>query len=189
MKNPHQPPVTASETERRPARVKLQRIDARYAKAHPPDGQQLAWWGRLKAALATTSSAFVDATLQQLVEAARLPNGAISEIAVNATLAFIENAKPTSEIETSLLIQMACTHMAAMAVLGRVAGAVGGSRNVAMMASASAKLLHAYTHQVETLRRFRNGGAQIIRIERVDVKDGGQAVIGNVKCYGSKCDE
>lgn len=185
MKKPHRPPLTTLETEGRPARVTLQRINARYAKAHPPDGQQRAWWDRLKAALATTSSAFVDATLQQLVEAARLPDGAISETAVNAALAFIENAKPTSEIETSLLIQMACTHMAAMAVLGRVAGAVGGSRNVAMMASASAKLLHAYTHQVETLRRFKNDGSQYMRVEHVHIGDNAQAIIGNVQ----KCPE
>jgi hypothetical protein len=32
-----------------------------------------------------------------------------------------------------------------------------------------------------TLRRLRHGGAQVIRIERVDVNDGGQAVIGNVR--------
>jgi hypothetical protein len=31
------------------------------------------------------------------------------------------------------------------------------------------------------MRRLRSGGAQIIRIERVEVSDGGQAVIGNVK--------
>jgi hypothetical protein len=30
-------------------------------------------------------------------------------------------------------------------------------------------------------RRLRSGGSQVIRIERVDVRDGGQAVIGNVK--------
>jgi hypothetical protein len=42
-----------------------------------------------------------------------------------------------------------------------------------------------YTHQVETLRRLRHGGEQLIRIERVDVNDGGQAIIGNVRT-GSK---
>jgi hypothetical protein len=31
------------------------------------------------------------------------------------------------------------------------------------------------------MRRLRSGGAQIIRIERVEVGDGGQAVIANVK--------
>ena len=44
---------------------------------------------------------------------------------------------------------------------------------------------HFYGTQVETLRRLRHGGEQLIRIERVDVNDGGQAVIGNVRA-GSK---
>ena len=48
----------------------------------------------LKNALGTASSAFVNASLIQLVEAAKLPGGGISEIAVNASLTFIENAKP-----------------------------------------------------------------------------------------------
>lgn len=61
-------------------------------------------------------SAFVDASLQQLIAAARLPNSGISETAVNASLAFIEGAKPRDEVECALVIQMACTHAAAMAV-------------------------------------------------------------------------
>jgi hypothetical protein len=45
----------------------------------------------------------------QLFAAARLPNSGISEIAVNASLAFIEGAKPRDEVECALVIQMACT--------------------------------------------------------------------------------
>jgi hypothetical protein len=78
-------------------------------------------------------------------------------------------------------MQMACTHAVAMAILSRVGGAYGGDRHVALMASAGARLLNAFTAQIETMRRLRSGGAQIIRIERVEVRDGGQAVIGNVK--------
>jgi hypothetical protein len=48
----------------------------------------------LKNAFGTASSAFVDASLQQLIAAAWLPNSGISETAVNASLAFIEGAKP-----------------------------------------------------------------------------------------------
>ena len=63
------------------------------------------------------TSAFVGASLQQLIAAARFPKTGISEIAVNASLAFIRGAKPRDEIECALVIQMACTHSAAMAVL------------------------------------------------------------------------
>jgi hypothetical protein len=98
---------------------------------------------------------------------------------VNASLALIEGAKPRDEIECALVIQMACTHSAAMAVLNRLGGAAGG-RTVATMASAAARLLRAYATQVEALRRLRNGGSQTVRVEHVHVNEGGQALIGNV---------
>ena len=131
---------------------------------YQPDGQTREWWHRLKNAFGTASSAFVEASLHQLIAAARLPNSGISEIAVNASLAFIEGAKPRDEIECALVIQMACTHSAAMAVLHRLGGAAG-DRTVVAMASAAARLLRAYAAQVEALRRLRNGGTQFVRVE------------------------
>ena len=53
---------------------------------------------RPQAFASTASSAFVGASLQHLIAAARLPNSEISEVAVNASLAFIEGAKPRDEI-------------------------------------------------------------------------------------------
>src|SRR3981189_1074582 len=78
-------------------------------------------------------------------------------------------------------MQMACTHTAAMAVLGTLGGAHGSNRNVAAKASAAARLLRAFVAQVEVLRRLRNGGSQFVRVEHVHVNDGGQAVVGNVR--------
>ena len=164
-----------------PARVRLKRVNCNQAIPYPPDGQTREWWQRLKNAFGTPSSAFVVASLNQLIAAARLPGSGISEIAVNASLAFIEGAKPQGEVECALVIQMACTHSAAMAVLNRLGGGHGGDRSVAAMASAAARLLRAYATQVEALRRLRNGGSQIVRVEHVHVNEGGQAVIGNVK--------
>ena len=163
-----------------PVRVKLRRISCDHARAYPPDGQARDWWQRLKNAFGTASSAFVEASLHQLIGAARLPGSGISEIAVNASLAFIEGAKPQDEIECALVIQMACTHTATMAVLGRLGGGHGPDRNVAAKASAAARLLRAYATQVEALRRLRNGGSQFVRVEHVHVNEGGQAVIGPV---------
>jgi hypothetical protein len=54
--------------------------------------------------LGTASSEFVNASLHQLIAAARLPNSGISEIAVNASLAFIEGAKPEGEVEGALVL-------------------------------------------------------------------------------------
>jgi hypothetical protein len=79
-----------------------------------------------------------------------------------------------------LVIQMACAHSAAMAVLSRIGGGHGPNRSIAAMASAATKLLRAFATQIEALRRLRNGGSQLVRVEHVHVNEGGQAVIGNV---------
>ncbi len=163
-----------------PVKVKLKRVNCEQAIPYPPDGQTREWWHRLKNAFGTASSAFVGASLQHLIAAARLPNSGICEIAVNSSLAFVEGAKSRDEIECALVIQMACTHSATMAVLSRLGGAHGGDRTVAGMASAAARLLRAYAAQVEALRRLRNGGSQTVRVEHVHVNEGGQALIGNV---------
>ncbi len=57
------------------------------------------WWDRLKKALGTASSDFVDGSLWQLQAAAKLPYTGNSETAMNAALAMIEATAPRDEIE------------------------------------------------------------------------------------------
>lgn len=166
-----------------PVRVKLERINCDVGKLLPPDDDRETWIDRLKVALGTASIEFVDATLYQLQAAARLPNSGVSEIAVNAALAFIEGEKPKGETECAIVIQMALIHSATMAILGRLSGAYG-DRSVSAAATAVSRLSRSFSTLVETLRRLRNGGSQVIRIERVEVKNGGQAVIGNIQKSG-----
>ena len=168
-----------------PVRVKLRRRQKSWnsAKAHPPDGEGKIWWGRLKKAMGTSSSAFVDASLIQLQAAARLPGGGISEIAVNSALAVIEAVAPKDEIEGALAIQMACTHTAAMAILARMDGYCR-IQSTAICAAAAARLMRAYVAQLEALRRLRHGSSQHVLVEHVHVSEGGQAVIGNVSSAG-----
>ena len=161
-----------------PVRVRLKRINCTHAQPYPPNGQEREWWQKLNDAFGTTSSAFVQASLHQLIAAARLPGSGISETAVNAALAFIQGAKPRDEVECALVIQMACTHCAAMAVLGRLGHDT--DRNMVAKGSAAARLLRAFAIQVETLRRLRSGGSQLVRVEHVHVNDGGKAIIGPV---------
>jgi hypothetical protein len=169
-----------SKRSARRTRVTLRRISSDYSKPYPPDGDNKVWWDRLKAALGTTSSDFVNATLVQTQNASRMPSGGISETSVNAVLAFIEAAEPKNEIEAALVVQMACTHAVAMAVLSRAGGAYGGDRHVVLMVSAVARLLKAFAAQVETMRRLRYGGTHVIRVERIEISGTAQAIIGNI---------
>jgi hypothetical protein len=180
-------PIAASPNGRpAPVRVKLQRINAGLAKAHPPGGKDgKLWWARLQKALGTSSNAFVSASLFQLQGAARLPDGIISELGMNSALALIEAAEPRNEIEGALALQMACTHIASMGILGSFAGGCTTERRIGLFSSAAARLMRTYAAQVEAFRHLRQGGSQFMRVEHVHVNEGGQALIGNVRKDGS----
>lgn len=171
---------TPARVKKAPVRVKLERINCDVAKSLPPEGDHQVWFARLMAACGSSSPDFIQATLIQLQGAARLPNSGLSETALNAALAMIEGEQPRGETECALVIQMAAVHAASMAVLGRLGGGHGGDRHVLATATAVSRLSRTFAILVETLRRLRTGGSQVIRIERVDVRDGGQAVIGRI---------
>jgi hypothetical protein len=176
MEKPSQVPVPEAEKPR----VRLRRVNCNYHVPYGPEGHEKCWWDRLKAALGTTSSDFVNATLVQIQNASRLPGGGISETGVNAVLAFVEGAEPKDEVEAALAIQLACLHAVTMSMLSNLGGACGGTRNTAMTASVVARLQKAFAAQVEVLRKLKHGGSQLVRVEHVHVNEGGQAVIGNV---------
>jgi hypothetical protein len=164
-----------------PVRVKLLQADAYKEQTCPPDGEVKDWEARLNKALGTVSPDFVKTSLLQLQSAARSPYGTVSETAINATLAMIEAAAPRDELEGAIAVQMACAHMAAMAVLGKLDSGFGSERRIASLGSTAARLMKAYSMQMEVLRRMRCGGQQFVRVEHVHINSGGQALIGNVK--------
>lgn len=161
-----------------PVRVKVRLQPPQRGKMYPPDGERKRWWDELKLALGTASSSFVNVSLLQLQSAARLPDGPLSEVTMNAALAMIEAAAPQNEVEGALAVQLACTHCAAMYVLSRVNGCT--QRSISAYSAAAAKLLRAYTLQIETLRRLRSGGAQHVRVEHVHINDQARAMFGPV---------
>ena len=173
--------VAAPLQRQSPVRVRSRRITAASAKLYPPDGEERIWWDRLKKALGTSSSDFVTASLHQLQAAAQFPGSGISEVGINAALAFIEGFAPRNEVEASLAVQMACTHGATMSVLARLGPAAGTEDHACRFATAAARLIRAYSMQFEAYRRLRHGGDQYMRVEHVHINEGAQAVIGNVR--------
>lgn len=163
-----------------PVSVKLKGIQGNIASIGAPGTNEEAWRNQLKTAFGTSSDAFVEVSLRQLQAAARLPGDGISELAINAAIAMIVAVKPANEIEAALAVQAATVHMVAMAVMARIGGAHGGPHRLPGLASATAKLIRAYSTTVETLRRQRSGGDQNIRVEHVHVHDGGQAIVGAI---------
>jgi hypothetical protein len=188
MSSKANPACVAAPLQRQPpVRVRSRRITAESAKLYPPAGDERLWWDRLKKALGTSSSDFVNASLHQLQAATRFPGSGISEVGINAALAFIEGFAPRNEVEASLAVQMACTHGATMSVLGRLGPAGGTEDHVCRFAAAAARLLRAYAMQFEAYRRLRHGGDQYVRVEHVHINQGAQAVIGNVRASEPEC--
>lgn len=163
-----------------PVRIRLKGIQGNVASFGSPAENDEVWRVQLKEAFGTVSEAFVEVSLHQLQAAARIPGDGASEMGINAAIAMIAAAKPLNEIEAALALQMACTHMVTMAVMSRIGGAGGGPHRLPGLASATAKLVRAFSTTVETLRRQRSGGDQHIRVEHVHVHDGGQAIVGAV---------
>jgi hypothetical protein len=180
-------PATSRRPRRTPpATIKIEGIQGNVVSFGSPGPAEPAWRKQLKTSFGTVSDAFVDMALHHLERAARMPGDGASDMAINGAIAMIAARAPSDEIEAALALQMACTHMAAMAVMSRIGGAGGGPQRLPGLASASAKLLRAFCTQVETYRRLRGGGDQNIRVEHVHVHEGAQAIVGVVNSRSLK---
>lgn len=98
-------------------------------------------------------------------------------------LATVAEIKPRDAFERMLAVQMAATHVA-MIRSGRWLSHADRIEQVQAHYSGYTKLARAYSMQMETLRKHRNGGKQTVRVERVTVESGGQAVVGDVSHRG-----
>ena len=155
-----------------PAQIDPNHADAGLSKA------------KLQAAMGTTELPFANKLLGELLNAACRGSTAQPLVAddVNAVLAAMHGIAPNDEAEAMLAAQMIATHTAAMAALRRVKTA----DNIPQLDSngnLAAKLLRAYTAQLEALARYRGKGQQKVIVEHVHVHSGGQAIVGAVNSH------
>ena len=162
---------------RPPVRVKLWRADAYMAQTIRQTVTAKNWWKRLSTALGTVSSDFVNASLLSNTSCGSFAFRHNFADGMNAALAMVSAAAPKDEIEAALVVQMACTHTAAMALLAKMDAGFGTERRIVAFGTAAARLMKAYAMQMEVLRRSRIGGHQFVHVEHVHVNDGGQAVV------------
>jgi hypothetical protein len=90
-----------------------------------------------------------------------------------------EAMRPHDEAEAMLLAQMIATHELAMTFARRLKRV----ENIPQQDSAVnglTKLTRTYAAQMASLKHYRTGGEQRVIVQRVDVRDGGQAVVGVV---------
>jgi len=102
-----------------------------------------------------------------------------SERASNFALGVIASIEPRDEVEAMLALQMATVHQATMMMARRLTHV----ETLPQQDSADRalnKLARTYATQVQTLKKYRSNGEQVVRVERVTVEDGGKAIVGNV---------
>lgn len=112
----------------------------------------------------------------------------IDAAATGFVLGFVDGMAPRDPAETLLLAQMAAIHQATM-MMARRLNHVENLRQQDAAERALNKLARTYAAQVEALKRYRSKGQQVVRVERVNVASGGQAVVGNVHHEGRGGDE
>jgi hypothetical protein len=138
------------------------------------------WRQSLQQALGSFSSHFIEACLYRLLAACRVPgHGIPTSTGISAAMALIESLHPENEIQAAVAVHIACLDAAARNMLSRVSSH-GMERRITMAANAAAKLERAFSAKINTYHRLKHGNQQVIRIEKVVVEAGAQAVVGQV---------
>lgn len=106
----------------------------------------------------------------------------------NFVLGFVDAMQPRDAAEVLLLTQMAAIHQATL-MLARRLNHVENIPQQDAAERALNKLARSYAVQMDTLKRYRSKGQQVVRVERVTVENGAQAVVGNVTHGGRGEDE
>ena len=113
-------------------------------------------------------------------------NAEVGARELNDALALIESIAPRDAVECLLAIQMVATHSAAMRHLMLAQKDTQTLHVIDAHTNRAQKLLRVYTAQVDALKRYRSTGKQTVIVKRVDVNEGGQAIVGNVEPGGGE---
>ena len=147
-------------------------------KMHVVHEDEAAGCQHLMRALGTDSADFMAGVLSQLANAVSPGKGADAE-AINFALAVISGVEPKDELETMLGLQMVAVHLATMTFTRRLAHV----ETIAQQDSAERalnRLMRTYVAQMAALKRYRTGGEQRVVVQHIDIRDGGQAIVGTV---------
>ncbi len=129
-------------------------------------------------ALGISEADFSSWYLSQISDVAR-PGSMPDEKATNAVIAGIAAMRPRDESEAMLIAQMIATHELAMTFARRLKHIETIPQQDSAV-NGLTKLTRTYAAQMAALKHYRTGGEQRVIVQRVDVREGGQAVVGVV---------
>ncbi|MBL6600308.1 MAG: hypothetical protein ISP41_15590 [Alphaproteobacteria bacterium] len=148
--------------------------------------------GKLKRLGGSNYDDFNQTLANQVVNTLWMPEATNSETRnrmIQTVMAAMTGIAPQDETEGMLAAQMVATHNAALECYRRamIEGQTfeGREQNLRF----ADRLSKTYAQQLDALKRYRRKADQTVRIERVVVNDGGQAIVGNVTRGGGDGDE
>jgi hypothetical protein len=150
----------------------------------PPSELEVPAAGKLSDYSGSQSPAFTNNLLNAVINTAWLPNGADREAKTRQaqiTLEVLRGFKPADEIEGMIAAQAVAMHQGAMECFRRAMIPDQPPDTAARMGKDGANLARGMTDMLDALDRKRGKGPQVVRVERVVVHQGGQAIVGNVQ--------
>lgn len=154
-----------------------------------PDEDSLqAWQKVLQETLGIDDPALATMLLGQLANqlAAEPGNGSSNDNgakdfsdALNGALAAIASLAPSDSAEAMLAVQMVTSHTMALE-MNRRARRAETPHTVSGYSNLAGKFMRLYIDQMGRLARNRGTAHQTVRVERVTIEDGGQAIVGPV---------
>lgn len=94
-------------------------------------------------------------------------------------VAMAAEIEPRDAVEAMLVVQMTATHAAMTETARRMAEASGAPLREAYERSMT-RLSRTHLAQMDALKKYRAKAQQTVRVERVTVHEGGQAIVGDV---------
>ncbi|WP_299601515.1 hypothetical protein [uncultured Tateyamaria sp.] len=114
--------------------------------------------------------------------------GKAAETHANFASAMFAEVEPRDALEAMLVAQMTATHVAMTTLSERMTYQTSCDVRESLERSVS-RLSRTYIAQMDALKKHRSKAQQVVRVERVDVHDGGQAIVGDVSHRGRVRDE
>jgi len=99
-------------------------------------------------------------------------------------IAMVKSIRPRDSVEAMLVAQMVSVHVMAM----RCAHQFASAGDIARQDSAGralGRLTRTFPAQIEALNRYRSNREPAVTVQTVSVRDGGNAIVGNVTQHAS----
>lgn len=173
--------IRARQKGRKAPKMKV-RVEDGAACLEPKHKDRTVGWALLLDSLGTADFDFTEGLLRQLLNVGS-EGSEVSERGLNFMLAAVQSIQPRDTVEAMLAAQMGAVHLATMTFARRLAH-VDNINQQDSAERAFNKLARTFAAQISALKAYRSKGQQVVRVERVVVNEGGQAIVGDVSHQG-----